>query len=112
MCFLEILLDREPFVDGSVYPDGDAEPFDVRSGFRFPVPVGTVAISVAYSACDRPSEGREAGRIDLSAAVPVAQAMVTDLAFDGEALVVGAPRPDTAVTLERIYDAVSGSSTR
>ena len=106
-CYFDVSLDREPFVEGRVYPEGEAEPFRVESGFRFPVPVGTVAIAVTYSACDLPSEGQAAGHVDVSASVPVAEGMVTDVAFDGEALGVGSPRADTMVTLERIYDAVS-----
>jgi hypothetical protein len=105
-CYLEVLLDREPFFGGHLYPDGEAEPFRVRSGFRFPAPVGTAAISSSYAGCAM-RDGKEA-IVEYQAEVPVADSMVTDVRFDGSVLHVGAPRADTAVTLERIYDAVGG----
>ena len=110
-CYFSVLLDREPFVEGRLYPDGETEPFRVRSGFRFPVPVGTVSISGEYSGCDVGKNGK-GETWSYETTVPVSDSMVTDLEWDGRRISVGATRPDTAVTLERIYDAVSGSSSR
>jgi hypothetical protein len=107
-CYLSVLLDREPFVEGQLYPDGETEPFRVRSGFRFPVPVGTVAISGEYSGCDVGENGKlETWSYETT--VPVSDSMVTELEWDGRRISVGATRPDTAGTLERIYEAVSGA---
>ena len=109
-CRLEVLLDREPYVDGALYPDGDEAPFRVRSGFRIPVPVGTVSLTGAYRGCDV-ADGKP-GKVDYAVELTVAESMVTELSFDGAAMHVGATRADTAVTLERIYDAVSGRAPR
>jgi hypothetical protein len=109
-CRLEVRLDREPYVDGALYPDGDQEPFRVRSGFRIPVPVGTVSLTGAYLGCDM-ADGKPAP-VDYAVEVTVTESMVTELSFDGEVMSVGATRADTAVTLERIYDAVSGGAPR
>jgi hypothetical protein len=105
-CNVGVRLDREPFIEGYVYPDGEAAPFRIRSGFRFPVPVGTISLSVTYGGCDV-AEGRIVP-VELAVEVPIAESLVTDLAFDGATLAVGTPRADDAVTLERIYDAVRG----
>ena len=109
-CRLEVLLDSEPYVDGALYPDGEREPFHVRSGFRVPVPVGRVSLTGAYRGCDV-LDGKR-GQVEYAVEVTVAESMVTELSFDGETMHVGATRADTAVTLERIYDAVSGGAPR
>jgi hypothetical protein len=110
LCRLEVLLDREPYVDAALYPDGDQEPFRIRSGFRIPVPVGSVSLTGAYRGCDV-ADGKP-GQVEYAVEVTVAESMVTELSFDGEAMHVGTTRADTAVTLERIYEAVSGGAPR
>ena len=106
-CWVAVGLDREPFVSGSVYPTGDAPPFEASSGFRFPAPVGTVHLSLTYSRCDVPTEPPSEPAIGLD--VEVTESFVTDLFFDGDRVFAEVPRPDAAVTLERIYEAITGS---
>jgi hypothetical protein len=45
-CMIKIHLDREVFVYNSVYPTGPRAPYSVKSGFRFPAPVGPVLLSL------------------------------------------------------------------
>jgi hypothetical protein len=105
-CHLDIRLGNEPYVDGTLYPDGAEAPFRVSSGFRVPVPVGPVTITGGYSGCDY-ADGKTDG-VDYSVEIVVYESMVTELSFDGTTMNVGPTRNDTAVTLERIYEAVSG----
>lgn len=103
-CRLDVRLEGEPYVEGFVYPVGEEPPFAVSSGYRFPAPVGRVRLSVAYAGCD--VDASKLGEVRAEVEVDVAEGRVTDVAFDGERLLPGAPRADTAVTLERIYEAV------
>jgi hypothetical protein len=105
-CRLDVELDGEPFVAGFVYPVGEQPPFAVSSGYRFPAPVGRVRLAVEYAGCDAEGSGSAPALLG-EAEIDVAQGQVTDVAFDGERLLPGAPRADTAVTLERIYEALT-----
>lgn len=40
-CGLSAQANSEPFFSQAVYPDGSEPPYNVASGFRFPVPVGS-----------------------------------------------------------------------
>src|SRR5262249_9807742 len=54
-CGVEARLDREPYASIYVFPTGDQAPFAVRSGVRFPAPIGPALLSVSYSGCDAES---------------------------------------------------------
>ena len=105
-CGVEIELDREPFVGGAVYPNGEQAPFMASSGYRFPAPVGSVHLALRYSDC-RVAAGKAAA-VTAEADLAIGEGQVTEIAFDGERLAASAPRADRAVTLESIYEAVTG----
>ena len=105
-CGVEIELDREPFVGGAVFPNGELAPFMASSGYRFPAPVGSVHLSLRYSDC-RVAAGKAAA-VTAEADLAIGEGQVTDVTFDGEHLAASAPRADRAVTLESIYEAVTG----
>lgn len=106
-CSVEISLDREPFVYGSAYPVGDAPPYTVETGFRFPAPVGPALLAVQYRGCDVAD-----GKASLASAelyVGVEEGRVIEVHFDGAALVADPPRENPVVTLDDIYEAVTGA---
>lgn len=105
-CSVEVLLDREPFVSGSVYPVGDTPPFVTESGFRFPAPLGPALVSVEYWGCD--IEGSERATVTAQLYVAVEENRVVEIHFDGTALRADPPREDTVVTLDDVYEAVTG----
>jgi hypothetical protein len=105
-CSVEVLLDREPFVYGSAYPLGDAAPYTAETGFRFPAPVGPALLSVQYRGCDVVD-----GKASVSSAelfIGVEEGRVIEVHFDGAALAADPPRDNTVVTLDDIYQAVTG----
>jgi hypothetical protein len=69
--------------------------------------VGDVELYVSYSGCDI-EEGEEATR-EVGIVVSIEEGMVLDVAFDGQSLVPGVASPDTKITLEDIYEAITGS---
>ena len=89
------------------HPHGEELPYAVDSGFRFPVPVGDVELYVSYSGCDI-EEGKPANR-ETGIVVNIEEGTALEVAFDGQSLVAGVASPDTKVTLEDIYEAVTGS---
>jgi hypothetical protein len=105
-CSVEVLLDREPFVYGSAYPVGDAPPYAAETGFRFPAPVGPALLSVQYRGCDAVDGKASATSAELY--IGVEEGRVIELHFDGAALAADPPRDDTVVTLDDIYQAVTG----
>jgi hypothetical protein len=106
-CRVRIEIDEEPYFGDYVYPHGEEQPYVVDSGFRFPVPVGEVELAVSYSGCDI-EEGERATR-ETGIVVNIEEGTALDVAFDGQSLVAGVASPDTKVTLEDIYEAVTGS---
>ena len=105
-CSVVVLLDREPFVYGSAYPVGDAPPYVAESGFRFPAPLGPALLAVQYSGCDT-ADGKASGA-SAELYIGVEENRVVEVHFDGAALAADPPRDDTVVTLDDIYEAVTG----
>jgi hypothetical protein len=105
-CYVEVRLDGEPYASVTVFPTGTQAPFSVKSGVRFPAPLGPALLAVSYSGCD--VEKDKMTRADAQLYVAVAEARVTDVAFDGSALTASAPRDDSVVSLDDIYEAVTG----
>ena len=105
-CSVEVLLDREPFVYGSAYPVGDAPPYTAESGFRFPAPVGPALLSVQYAGCD--VEGDQAASVSVQLSIGVEENRVVEVHFDGTGLLADPPRDDAVVTLDDVYEAVTG----
>ena len=105
-CSLHVALDGEPFVYGSVYPIGDVAPYGARSGFRFPAPIGSTQLFVSYSGCD--SEGDKRATVEADAPIVVEQSRVTEVEFDGMHLAPLATRPDSVITLDDVYRAITG----
>jgi hypothetical protein len=105
-CSVEVLLDREPFVYGSAYPVGDTPPYSAATGFRFPAPVGPALLAVQYRGCDVADGKASVASAELS--IGVEENRVVEVHFDGAALAADPPRDDTVVTLDDIYQAVTG----
>lgn len=105
-CSVEVLLDREPFVYGSAYPVGDTPPYSAVTGFRFPAPVGPALLAVRYRGCDVADGKASAASAELY--IGVEEGRVVEVHFDGAALAADPPRDDTVVTLDDIYQAVTG----
>jgi len=105
-CYVSVRLEGEPYASIAVFPTGDRAPFAVKSGMRFPAPVGPARVEVSYRGCD--VDAGEAATRGASIAIAVAESRVTEIAFDGDALVASAPRNDTVVTLDDVYEAVTG----
>jgi hypothetical protein len=105
-CSLHVELDGEPFVYGSVYPIGDLAPYAAKSGFRFPAPVGTTQLKLSYSGCD--VEGAKRATVEADAPIVVEESRVTEVEFDGTHLAPLATRPNSVITLDDVYRAVTG----
>jgi len=106
-CSVEVLLDREPFVYGSAYPVGDAPPYAAETGFRFPAPVGPALLAVQYRGCDVADGKASVSNAELF--IGVEEDRVIEVHFDGAALAADPPRDNTVVTLDDIYQAVTGA---
>ena len=105
-CSLHVELDGEPFVYGSVYPTGERPPYGAKSGFRFPAPIGSTQLLVSYSGCDL--EGDKRATVEAAAPIVVETSRVTEVEFDGMRLAALATRPDSVITLDDVYRAVTG----
>jgi hypothetical protein len=108
-CRVTVSIDDEPYFSESVYPFGETEPYRVESGFRFPAPVGPAALRLTYSGCDA-GEQEESGSVEQAIEINVAEGIVHNLDFDGTSITAGEVSPNRAVTLEDIYDAVTGKT--
>jgi hypothetical protein len=107
-CSVSILLDREDFVSGSdVFPVGESAPYEVSTGFRFPAPVGPATLTLRYRGCDVNEKG-ERSSTALELPVRVLQDQVSEIHFDGSTLVADPPRPDPVISIDDVYEAVTG----
>ncbi len=106
VCSIDIQLDREPFARGDLYPAGDRPPFSAKSGLRFPAPVGVALLTVNYSGCDL--EGDALSETDAQLLISVADSRVVEVHFAGTTLVADPPRDNSVVTLDDLYEAITG----
>jgi hypothetical protein len=107
-CSLQVSLDGEPFMYGSSYPIGDAPPYTGKSGFRFPAPIGSTHLKLEYSGCD--VSGEKLSTVEAEVPIVVEENRVTEVEFDGLRLAPLATRPNSVVTLEDVYRAVTGKA--
>jgi hypothetical protein len=105
-CTIEVSLDGEPFIYGASYPTGDAPPYAADTGFRFPAPPGAAELVVEYSGCD--VESGKAASVRVSGQVAVERDRVSEVRFDGAALTALPVRDDSVVTMEDLYQAITG----
>lgn len=106
-CLARIQVNEEDFVYDSVYPLGATPPFEVTSGFRFPVPVGAAALKLTYGGCRVENEKEK--NVEVAVLIGVEENMTLEAHFDGTQLTFDAPRPNRVVTLEDVYEALTGS---
>jgi hypothetical protein len=106
-CSVSIAVDGEDYVDGiQVFPQGDRAPFRADSGIRFPVLAGTPVVKLRWYGCR--VKGEETTEVEQEIFAAVERDRVTDISFDGAQLSSAAPRADTVVTLDDVYEAVTG----
>lgn len=105
-CGVSVTLNDEPILYESAFPSGESAPYSTRTGFRFPAPVGTTELRFSYSRC-RVAAG-EIVSLQLSGSVSIEENQTHEVVFDGAELAVRAPRANEVVTLEDIYQAVTG----
>ena len=108
-CYLTVSLDREPFAGSDVFPVGDTAPYELTMGYRFPAPVGPAVLELRYSGCDV-NEGKAASVV-LELPIRVEARSVSEVHFDGTALIADPLRPNRVVSLDDVYEAVTGKRT-
>ena len=106
-CNVRVDLNNERFLSGSAYPYGKEEPFTVETGFRFPVPSGDSDIQFIYSGCD--VEGGEETSVIIETRLLISENHVTEIQFNGTDLTMLPEKKNSVVTLEDVYEAVTGS---
>ena len=101
-CNVKATIDGEPFLNEQVYPFGTVEPFQVDTGFRFPVPIGAAQLLLTYLGCDALPD--KAPPVQTTLPVVVYEEMVTPVQFDGTTTMAGKIYENTVVTLDKIYE--------
>jgi hypothetical protein len=106
-CVVSVGIDGEEYVDSTqVFPQGDRAPFRADSGLRFPVLVGTPILKLSWRSCRAKDD--EFVTVEEEIFIPVERDRVTEVQFDGTTLSTAPPRADTVVTLDDLYEAVTG----
>jgi hypothetical protein len=107
ICYASVRVDGEDYVDSTqVFPQGDRAPFRADSGIRFPVLVGMPVLKLRWSGCR--VKGEETESVEQEIFIAVERDLVTDVQFDGTQLSTAAPRADTVVSLDDVYEAITG----
>lgn len=106
-CHVQVKINNETFLSSRAYPYGEEPPFTVDSGFRFPAPAGMLDLHFVYSGCDV-EEGKETSTI-IETMLDVTPNHVTEIKFNGEDLVVIPEKKNRVVTLEDIYEELTGN---
>ena len=99
-------MNDEPMLIESAYPTGESAPYSAQTGLRFPAPVGASALKFSYSRC-RVAED-EIVELERQAIFLVAENKTHEVVFNGEEPAVREPRPNEVVTLEDVYEAITG----
>ena len=105
-CRVHVALNGEPILRDSAYPTGDSAPYSVSTGFRFPAPTGETDLSFSYTGCRL--VGEEVVPVELAAVLSIQENQTHEVVFDGVELAVRAPRPNEVVSLEDVYEAITG----
>ncbi len=106
-CTVSVDIDGEEYVDSTqVFPQGDRAPFRADSGVRFPVLLGTPILKLSWRGCR--VKGEKSETVEQEIFIAVERDRVTEVQFDGATLSTSAPRADTVVTLDDLYEAVTG----
>lgn len=106
-CAVSVDIDDEEFVDHvQVFLRGERAPFRADSGIRFPVPVGRPMSRLRWDGCR--VEGDAIASVAHELFIAVERDRVTEVLFDGAGLAASAPRADTVVTLDDVYQAITG----
>ena len=105
-CTFTLKLNGELFLTEDLFPIGPTEPFVVETGFRFPAPIGKGKLDLTYRGCR--FEGNKEHVVKASTRIQIHSGMVTPILFDGELVSTGPEWADTEVTLEDIYEAITG----
>jgi hypothetical protein len=106
-CDIRVQLNDEPILRASAYPTGDGEPYFVNTGFRFPVPIGAIELELLYASC-RVEDGEIVSKQFFEKLV-VKEDQTHEIVFNGLNLRILEPRPDEVVSLEDIYEAITGT---
>ena len=106
-CIVEVRVNGEPLLWERTYPTGEQAPFSTDTGFRFPAPTGAAKANLVYSGC-RLNEKGEVASLAYDADIAVEENMTHELVFDGATLRAESPRPNSVVTLEDVYEALTG----
>jgi hypothetical protein len=109
-CSVHVYINSEPLLRDSAYPDGEAAPYVVDTGFRFPAPVGDSDVGLNYVGCR--VEDEEKATVDSSTTLRIEEDQMHELRFDGSSLSALAPVPNEVITLEDVYEAVTGSANK
>lgn len=105
-CSVHVSINSEPLLRDSAYPDGDTAPYVVDTGFRFPAPVGDSHVALSYTGCR--VEDEEKISVESNTRLHIQQEQVHELRFDGSSVSVMPPVPNEVISLEDVYEAVTG----
>jgi hypothetical protein len=105
-CAVRVWVNDEPFLYDQAYPIGDAAPYRAETGFRFPASVGAVELGFSYQGC-RVREN-EVVAINANTLILVEEGKTHEVIFNGATLEVRTPRPSSVLTLEDVYEAITG----
>ena len=107
-CDVQVRVNGELFISDPAYPypSGDEPLARVDTGFRIPAAVGAARIHLDYKHCR--VEGDETTDVALDAEISVQENLTHEIVFDGVALHAQPPRPSSVVTLEDVYEALTG----
>jgi hypothetical protein len=107
-CSVYVELDGEPFVSGTAYPVGTVAPYRVETGFRFPAPVGSHVLELSYGGCDVEAGERSSTSVELP--IVTEERQVSEVRFDGQTFRAEPVRVDPVVTLDDVYELLTGRS--
>ena len=105
-CGVSVKLNNEPILYEAAYPSGQSAPYAASTGFRFPAPAGATDLRLSYSRC-RVTDGKT-DSLELSAILFIEEGQTHEVVFNGAEIVVRPPHPNEVVTLEDIYEAITG----
>lgn len=113
-CHLVVYLNNEEFLSEDIFPYGQAPPYSVNTGFRFPAPIGVFALEIYYLGCDvEQSEGDtqiKPSRKILSSEIDIIENNVTTVFTSGDSIKIDEPRENTVITIDDVYKQLKAMS--
>ncbi len=104
VCVIEAFMNNERYLSEYIKAFGDAPPYSIDIGYRFPAPVGYKTLNLTYSNCRVDEETNKVIRSSYPIEIEIKENFMTPIEFDGERAIINDHRTNDEPSLKSINE--------